>query len=239
MKTRQRLNKTIGLTVVGLLLASAGPAHAAAINFVVGPSPGGFLSYFGNPGDPLLGAGLSVAFVGGTDTPLNSGVGLVCVSCTLNFTTGPFIGGNPLGWAFAGGGVLAIQGGVDMTGDLDADDPTDIPVGTNLLVGTFVNVPFTIDFDPTSDIINGITFSTLIDIHDPRIPLNYGMPLGVYVGTMVLSAAGFGNPPGPFVAQVNAGFVTSSPIPEPTTVVLLGVGVLGLVVLGRRRGKKQ
>src|SRR5207247_8694563 len=72
---------------------------------------------------PLVGTGIVVDSVVGLDTPLNAGVALTCIACTLDFTTGA----NTRGWTWGGGGTITITGAADgasgttlMTGSFDS-----------------------------------------------------------------------------------------------------------------------
>ena len=158
--------------------------------------------------DPLVGSGIVVDTVVGLGTPLNDGVGLPCVDCTLDFTTGANIGG----WNWAGGGSITVTGTVDGA------------IGTTLMDGSFDSANVTAF--GTSFKIAGAAFT---DTKDSNLTTFYGLPPGAtFAGNFILNFNASGSPGDAFSSsRVTSGDVTNS-IPEPASLLLLGSGLIGL-----------
>ncbi|MEE8428762.1 MAG: hypothetical protein V3S33_04600, partial [Gammaproteobacteria bacterium] len=113
-------------------------AQAASIDFGIAAPTAGSIYYLGGI-NPLNGENIEVDEITGLGTPANSGSTVTCVDCTLDFTSGNFDSKNGNIWDFFGGGSISITGGVDLTGDGDANDVADIAIGTTLLSGTLTS----------------------------------------------------------------------------------------------------
>ena len=155
--------------------------------------------------DPLVGSGIVVDSVVGLGTPLNDGVGLPCVDCTLDFTTGANIGG----WNWAGGGSITITG-----------------FGcVSLMSGSF---------DSASVLDEGNNFkiagAAFTDTKDSNLTTFFGLPSGAtWSGNFGLTFFASGLPAGAAFSSslVTSGDVTNT-IPEPASLLLLGSGLIGL-----------
>lgn len=135
---RQRAADSIFACALGLALVcgDARATHAeSVIHISINQPTSGTLSYNGS-GGPLVGTNVTVDFFIGLDTPLNTDVTRTCVSCTLNFTTGPLTGTTSSMWIWDSGGSFTLTGGIDLdnNGTIGASD---VPLNTQILSGTF------------------------------------------------------------------------------------------------------
>lgn len=130
------------MTLCLSLAASVNVARAApvidfnidAIHASLSPS----ISY-GGGASSLLGSQISVDSIAGIDTPLFANQSFAILDGVLNFETGASIGSVPgLGWQFAGGGSLSIEGSVDTNGD-DIGDFTGTLFTASFADNVFVN----------------------------------------------------------------------------------------------------
>jgi hypothetical protein len=194
---------------------------------------------FAGGANPLVGVDISVDSVLGIDTPHTGMHSLV--DATLSFTTGNLSGNDANNWFFSNGGSIQIVGGVDLTGDGDANDVGDIAVGTLLLDGQFISASVT----KTNSSFR-VAIALFLDVKDPDLLGHYGLPTTLpngdplpYKGNLNLSFTASGNPPAGFTSSnVLSGDVTNAPTPEPVTILLLGTSSMGLAALSRRRRAK-
>jgi hypothetical protein len=220
--------------VVGLvaLIASAGVSSAATINFVVQPNTGNVI--FPGAG-PLLGLGIGIDFVFGENTPGGAPGPFDCIDCVLNFRTGDFLGSVGNTWIFGAtgpGAGIVITGGVDVNGDGNVDIG---PPFEFLMAGLFVGPTISVDFLPENPLAVGLTASVFVDVKNPALAGYYGLQPFPFVGELNLTWAGIGEPPGPINAVPRVGIVINTAIPEPGTMLLLGMGFLGLLTAHRSR----
>src|SRR4030095_13384665 len=124
---------------------------------------GGSLNYDG-AGGPAVGSSIVFVDIEGSGTPLNSGVTLPCVGCTLNFTTGANITEGPTQWTWAGGGSIVLTGTVPSIG---------INAPTNLLTGTFTGTPNTPGLASAGT--TGLFIAIGIDVKDSVLTAFYGL----------------------------------------------------------------
>lgn len=187
---------------------------------------------------PLYGEGISVDYVTGVNTPLNSGIKLNIIGGTLNFQSGNLISYGPAYWEFGSGGTIELTGGLDLnnSGDIDLSEPS----GT-LLSGTFnTAVVGAIQMSPM--LYFGVAIGSIEDNKSPALLDYYGLPKDLpYLGNFNIGFYGSGSPgpPEPFSSiYVLGGNIINTPIPIPTTFILLGSGLLGLLGIGRILRKK-
>lgn len=224
---------SIGLT--GLFSPSA---MAVELDFNISAPTSGTISYDGT-GNGLIGANIEVDNVVGLDTPANANVTSLCVSCVLNFTSGslsnaggpPPSGSNNGWWSFGSGGSISITGGVQLQGS------TDIPVGTTLMSGTF-NDAFVQDLGTQFR----VTFGSFSDTKHADLLSYYGLTPGPFSGALTLL---FGSVNG----GVGSAFTSTSvfsgnvvnapspvaPVPVPAAVWLFGSGLASLIPMLRGR----
>jgi hypothetical protein len=235
MEIRAKLVGVAAAFVLALLLAS--PANAGVflqptLDFGIVAPTAGSISYAGGAA-PLVGTNIEVDNVVGLDTPANNNLLVVCDTCGLNFTTGNFVSSTATTWTFGPGGSITIVGGVDLTGNGNAGDAGDIPVGTTLLSGTFIE-------NPVVTLIGGtfrIAGAVFVDTKDDRLVEFYGLPSGVeYSGGFNISFEATGSPPNAFSSRrVLSGDITNSPkVSIPSSMLLIGSGLIGFVYLHLR-----
>jgi hypothetical protein len=217
-----------GLWVMGLFVAPA--SMAAEIDFNLSAPTSGIISYTGGS-SALIGSNIEVDNVVGLSTPANANVTSVCLSCLLNFNSGTLTGSGPQNggwWSFGSGGTISITGGVQLQGG------TDIPLGTTLLTGSFNNA-FVQDLGTQFK----VTFGSFTDTKNVDLLSYYGLPLGLYNGALTLLFAAPDNGAGSAFTSTSvfSGNVVNAPapVPLPAAAWLFGSGLIGLAGVLRKK----
>lgn len=219
----------LALTVVGLLVSR--PALAVQLDFNISAPTSGSISYDGTGGG-LIGTNIEVDNVVGLATPAHANVTSLCVSCVLNFTSGAFLnaGGantnNNGWWRFGSGGSITITGGVQLQG------ATDIPLGSTLLSGAFTSA-FVQDLGSQFK----VTFGSFTDTKHADLLSYYGLtPGSPFEGalTLLFGSANTGVGEAFASTSVFSGNVVNAVVPLPAAAWLFASGVIGVLTLGRR-----
>lgn len=216
------------ILVGGLLALGVGSAQAIELDFDMAAPTSGTISYAGGAAS-LVGAGIQVDTVTGLDTPSNQGVVLTVYGGLLNFTSGGQAGSTASQWKFGAGGVdsITITGALDLVGGDGIPDTGNI----TLMHGQITSASVT---------YTGGTFHVAIVTYNDEKAYDLVHYFG-YDGTtnwfgglnLSFNAAAVAPPSGFASTSVLSGDVVNTPLPP--TALLLGAGLLGLAVLGRRR----
>ena len=226
------LSLLLGIGLMGFFNSSA---MAVELDFNLSAPTSGTISYAGGNSD-LIGSNIEVDNVVGLSTPTHDGTTALCISCVLNFTSGTLSnsGGvtttNNGWWSFGPGGSITITGGVQLQGG------TDIPLGSTLLSGTF-NSAFVQDLGSQFK----VTFGSFSDTKHADLLSYYGLTPGPFSGALTLL---FGSTNGGIgsaftsTSVFNGGVVNTpssvAPVPVPAAVWLFGSGLAALLA-GRAR----
>ena len=97
------MTKRLGILAGLLLLPSVALAIPSIVFDTTPGGAGGTLTYDG-AGGPAIATDVVFVNIQGNETPLNSGITLACVNCSLDFTTGANTQEGPPGWVWDGGG---------------------------------------------------------------------------------------------------------------------------------------
>jgi hypothetical protein len=226
----------LAAVLCALAFSPASRAQAAPmLDFgIIAPTPGS-VSYDGS-GGPLVGANIEVDMVVGLGTPLNNHVARVCDRCTLSFTTGAFATSTSTSWSFGPGGSITLTGGMDLSGNGNAGDVGDIPLGTTLLSGTFIESPVVLAVGGGFKVAGAV----FVDRKDTRLLDLYGLrPDVLYSGGFNFSFMAPGVPPSGFSGGVVlSGDIVNQPVGIPSSILLFGSGLIGLFVSRRETAKK-
>ncbi|ALA61151.1 hypothetical protein [Nitrospira moscoviensis] len=219
----------VALTLAGLLVSR--PALAVQLDFNISAPTSGSVSYDGTGGG-LIGTNIEVDNAVGLSTPANANVTSTCLSCVLNFTSGAFVnaGGantnNNGWWRFGSGGTITITGGLQLQG------ASDIPLGSTLLSGSFTSA-FVQDLGSQFK----VTFGSFTDTKHPDLLAYYGLaPGSPFEGalTLLFGSANTGVGDAFSSTSVFSGNVVNAPVPVPAAAVLFGSGLIGLALRARR-----
>ncbi|WP_447977358.1 PEP-CTERM sorting domain-containing protein [Candidatus Nitrospira bockiana] len=221
MGIKRTFNLVAAALALAVLFLGGQPASAApVIDFGIIAPTVGTIDY-SVAGGPLSGLGIDVDNVVGLNTPLNNGVTLPCVGCVLNFVSGPFTGSTATQWLFGAGAPVSVT----ITG-------TAGPAAGPLLVGSMQNASVT-QVGGTFKIAGALFF----DQKHPLLLEFYGLAAGTpFVGGINISFSAVGVPPDTFTStQIFSGDVVNTAVPEPSALLLLGSGLMGLSFWGRVR----
>jgi hypothetical protein len=225
-----RLARSVILVICKMLLAmvlflAPTSAFADTLSWSILPNVGVY-SFAGGT-SPLIGSGIGVQSVQDTTT----GVSFNIFNGLLNFTTGPGSGGWSWGAGLPGINELNLTGCIDnvtFLGSCTSSSPTSALFTDDFTSATIF--PFGPNFDVTLGNIAGTLNAGLAQ----SLGVSAAIPSGVYNTTAQIGGiygSSFSNVPN------LGGSINSDPqgLPEPATLTLLGIGLLALGGLPRRK----
>jgi len=230
------MKKMIFALAVGLALVEAPQLRAQpSLDFgVVAPATGS-ISYAGGT-NPLVGTAIKVAQVGGINGTSNTNV-LPITGGLLNFNTGTSSGTGVWQWTGTSGNSFTITGSV-------AAQPADVPpfpgtAGPALLTGTILTasvIQTGIDTEKiaVTAFVNTVnaTLANYVGLGNGSVPTWHGaLNLSFFVPTGTVLGAQFTS------TGLGSGDAITSPVPEPSSLAIAGLGALGLIGYGLRRRK--
>lgn len=220
------------LTLI-LLVAVLLPAFAFADPIFSFMGWGGTASWAGGTA-PMLGTKIGVGLVHGIDTPEHSGLYAV-TDGKLDFATGAFAGiirgpNDKDILQFSPGGSFSIFGGISEFGLGKT-----LLSSTLLFSGRFTGIT---TYDPQAGVFRATTGSGVFDPPPAAVGQFFGFEGQVpfEFTTQVLSVASLRtDPAGGFSDQVTNVQLNTAPVPEPASIVLVSLVLLGCTTVMRRR----
>jgi hypothetical protein len=188
------------------------------------------VAYDGVLGNPAIGTDIVFTTITGLGTPANPGVTLTCTGCFLNFTTGGSVSEGPALWDFGPGGTITVS--TDATGSVTGPGFPGLGANTNLLTGSFAGTPNEI-IGPGEAL--GLFAAGGLDVKNETLAGFFGLgPNFIHATTSIQSDVTVGADGSFSGSVVNADLNNIQPVPEPATILLLGVGLVGAAVARRR-----
>jgi len=216
-----------GLAFLGGTAARAQPQ----LDFGTTGGETGSVSYAG--GTAALIGSVNISTVQGEfGTPLNNNVSLAITGGNMSFNTGAGSGtAGAWSWTGTAGNSISITGGV-------AGTTPPLGAGSTLLSGTIVAASVVE--------VNGAIhadLSAFVDTVNPTLASYYGLTGGPTVGwsgsvTLDLQLSGSPATGSAFsTTSIGSGDTYTSPVPEPSSMAIAGLGALGMIGYGLRRRK--
>ncbi len=221
----KKVLKILAISLLGVFIVASTALADPQLDFgIIAPTPGS-ISYAGGL-SPLVGIDIQVDNVVGLVTPANNNGTLDISGGLLNFSTGAYLGSpDEDSWSWGGGrnSFIKITGGIP---DLN------IPDGTALLLGYFG----TADVAYLSGTYN-VSFAMFFDQKLEALLAYYGITPQNFLGNFNISFnANAPTDPFSFASTgVLSGDVVNTPIPEPATLLLLGLGLVGIGLVRRKK----